>query len=127
MKTFFIALLMVVSFNSFAQSMSCLQKLLPYNNNSGVHQVVKEEWDLGKDSLDSEAATKAMRFLTNSKLFCRDNEISVTIDSVCSQVLSDVPESLVCYLQTNLGHFVITKDRMRNLNFIFSRDKKPTL
>lgn len=114
----------MISLSTFAQEITCLEKLLPYNRYSGVHQVTKDEWTDGKEVLDVEGARTALMFLTNSKLLCRQNEITIKVAPVCGQQLADLPQSNSCFVFTNLGYFIISRDFGRNTNFIFSKDKK---
>ena len=104
--------------------MSCLDKLLPYNRYSGLHQITKEEWSDGRDEFDPEGAKAALNFLVNSKLFCRQNEVTIATGPDCMSLSVDVPQSHICFIFTNIGHFTISRDQVRNFNFIFSRDKR---
>lgn len=109
---------------SYSQSLTCLDKLLPYNKHSGLHQVTRDEWNDGKEGLDNESAKNALVFLTNSRLLCRADEVVIKVAPSCSQLLADLPQSQTCFAFTNLGYFVISKDNGRNINFIFSKDKR---
>lgn len=117
-------LLLITSVSSFAQGMTCLEKLLPYSRFSGLHTVSKEEWYDGKEVLDSEGAKAAITFLIHSKLFCQPGESIIKIEPVCSQQIEDIQQSQSCFVYTNLGHFVLNRDNGRNINFIFTRDKR---
>jgi hypothetical protein len=114
----------VFSFHLFAQEMTCLEKLLPNNRHSGVHQVSREEWADDKEILDVESAKAALNFLTQSKLLCRSHEITVKVGPTCSQISADLTQSQACFAFTNLGYFFISRDMGRNTNFIFSKDKR---
>jgi hypothetical protein len=119
-----IAVLVLVSSSAFAQEMTCLDKLLPFNRHSGVHQITKEQCSVCSDTLDSAGARKALNSLIISRLFCRENEVQLTMEPMCDVVSADIPDSNVCYVKTNLGHFFITKDRARNFNIIFSKSAR---
>jgi hypothetical protein len=118
-------LFMLFSFNlaAFAQEITCLEKLLPFNRHSGTHQLDRNEWNDGKDVLDEESARVAVTFLTNSKLLCKAGEVVINIDPVCAQIIAGLPQSNTCFLFTNLGYFIISRDNGKNVNFIFSKDK----
>ncbi len=109
---------------SFAQEMTCLDKLLPYNRYSGLHQLTKDEWTDGKNTLDPEIVKKAVTFLTNSKLLCRDGEVVIKVFPICNQTIADLPQSNTCFVYTNLGYFVVSRDNGTNINFIFSKDRR---
>lgn len=115
---------LTLSATAFAQEMTCLDKLLPFNRYSGLHQLVKEEWTDAKEGLDAESARGALTFLTNSKLLCKTNEMVIKIDPVCTLTITDLPQSNSCFIFTNLGYFVVTRDSGRNVNFIFSKDRR---
>lgn len=110
--------------SAFAQELTCLDKLLPFSRHSGMHQLAKEEWYDGKEGLDAESAKAALTFLTNSKLLCKPNEIAIKVFPVCSSIIADLTQSNTCFVYTNVGYFVISRDNGRNVNFIFSKDKR---
>ncbi len=124
MKSCFILLTLTFSLELLAQEMTCLDKLLPFNRYSGLHQVTKEEWTDNRDDFDPESAKSALNFLVNSKLFCRQNEMSIATGPDCTSIVAGVPQSTICFVFTNLGHFTITRDQVRNFNFIFTRDRQ---
>jgi hypothetical protein len=121
-----IVLIIVIIFqtHAFAQEMTCLDKLLPFNRYSGQHQVSKEEWNDGKEVIDSESARSALTYLTNAKLFCKTNEVVIKVAPICSTIIADLPQSNTCFMYTNVGYFVLSRDLGRNMNFIFSKDKR---
>jgi hypothetical protein len=120
----FSVFILCFSLSAFAQELTCLDKLLPFNRHSGLHQVLRDEWSDGKEVLDTEGAEAALKFLTNSKLLCRTGEVVVKLAGTCSQTVADLPQSNTCFIFTNLGYFVLSRDNVRNINFIFSRDKR---
>jgi hypothetical protein len=125
MELILIFIFMVLSLPLFAQSIPCQDKLLLYNRTSGAHLLTKNEWnDGGKDALDSDSALSAFRTLIINKLMCLESEITVKIAPACQTFLVDIPQSTTCYLFTSLGYFFISKDMGRNVNFVFSKDKR---
>lgn len=124
MKKFTILfVLLVFQLSAYAQQMTCLDKLLPYNRFSGVHFIAREEWHDGKDVLDAEGAKHALAYLINSKLLCKSNEVVIKIQPECQTIIADLPQSQTCFLFTNVGHFTISKDTARNVGLIFSKDR----
>lgn len=123
-KTSIAFLLLVLSVSSFAQGLTCLDKLLPYNRHSGLHQLTPDEWRDENESLTPEKALVAVTFLTNSKLFCRTGEVVIKLDPFCGRTLQDLPESNSCFVFTNLGYFILTRDHASNTNFIFTKDSR---
>ncbi len=123
-KALILFTMLVLQTTAFAQEMTCLDKLLPFNRYSGLHQLVKEEWTDVRDGLDAESAKAAVNFLVNSKLLCKTNEMVIKIDPVCTSVIADLPQSNSCFVYTNLGYFTATRDTGRNVNFIFTKDKR---
>lgn len=125
MKTIFFISLLTLSMGSFAQGLSCMDKLLPSGRFSGAHLLAKTEWnDPGKEALDQESALTAFHALINNKLLCSHNEVTIKIHPTCQTFQPDIPKSTVCYLFTNIGYFFISRDMGRNVNFTFSRDKR---
>lgn len=124
MKSLSTILLLLFSVTSLAQEMSCLDRLLPFNRHSGLHMVTRDEWNDGKENLNVENVTLALRFLINSKLLCQPNEVTIRVEAICNQAIADLPQSNSCFVFTNLGYFVATRDAGRNVNFIFSKDKR---
>ncbi len=117
-------ILVFISSLSFAQEMTCLDKLLPFNRHSGLHQVNNDEWSDGKDALDPEGTEKVIKFLINSKFLCKSGEVVIKVSPVCTSIITDLPQSNTCFVFTNLGYFVVSRDNVRNVNFIFSRDRR---
>lgn len=117
-------LLLTFCFSGFAQEMSCLDKLLPYSRFSGLHSVTKDEWYDGKDALDPESAKNVVTFLVNSKLLCRAGEFVIKLEPTCAYLLPDIPQSNSCFVYTNFGHFLVNRDNGRNVNLIFTKDKR---
>jgi hypothetical protein len=109
---------------ALAQELTCLDKLLPFSRFSGLHHLSREEWNDGKDYLDAENSRLALNSLLGGKLLCRSGEVQIKIAPVCQVLLADIPHSNVCYVHTNLGYFVISRDNGRNVNFIFSKDRR---
>lgn len=125
MKKFVITVsLALFSIAASANELTCLDKLLPYSRYSGSHQLLRDEWNDGKEMLDAEGAKNAMSFLVNSKLLCRPNEIAIKIQAACQLIHADVNQSNVCFIFTNLGYFTLTKDNGKNINITFSKDKQ---
>lgn len=124
MKISFILMTIFFSLSGIAQEMTCIDKLLPYNRHSGLHQVTPDEWRDTRDVFDAETVKSALAFLTNSKLLCRNGEIAIKFQPECMTMIPDLPQSQSCFVFTNLGYFTITRDNARNLNFIFSKDKR---
>lgn len=118
--------LLFFSINTYAQSISCLSKLLPYNRFSGTHILLKQEWTDNKETLDAETAINSLKYLLSNKLYCTENEVVTTVEPVCDLLIKDMPQSNTCFLSTNLGHFHITRDSAKNINFVFTKDKSST-
>lgn len=113
-----------LNLSAFAQEMTCLDKLLPYNKHSGLHLITRDEWNDGKEMLDSEGAKNVLTYLTNSRLLCKSHEVVIKVSPVCTPILPDLTQSNTCFIFTNLGYFIATRDNGRNVNFIFSKDKR---
>lgn len=126
MNKFFITFIfLLLTCSSFAQQMTCLDKLLPFNRHSGLHQLTNDEWNQKNNlSLDADVTESALKFLINTKLLCRNNEVVIKVRPTCSLVLPDINQSNVCFAFTNLGYFIISKDNAKNFNFIFTRDRR---
>lgn len=117
-------LFLFLSLSAGAQELTCLDKLLHFSRHSGLHQVTRDEWSDGKEMMDPESVKGALAFLTNSKLLCKSNEVTIKVHPVCASLLPDLPHSNTCFVYTNVGFFVVSRDIGRNMNFIFSKDKR---
>lgn len=115
---------LVFSLSGLAQEFTCIDKLLPFNRHSGLHQITKDEWSDTREQFDPESAKAALNFLVNSKLLCRQNEVVIKVAPICATMIADIPQSHSCFIFTNLGYFTVTRDNGRNYNFIFTRDKR---
>ncbi len=123
MKKLILLLTLTASFSSIATEINCLDKLLPVQRTSGVHQLSREEWEDGRDVFDAEGAKASLSYLVNSKLLCRQNEVVIKVEPTCSQIAADIQQSFSCFVFTNLGYFIITRDISRTNNFIFTKNK----
>lgn len=124
MKKIIGLLILFTSLQSMAQELTCIDKLLPFNRHSGLHMVTRDEWNDGKEGIDAEGAKSAITFLINSKLLCKTGEVVIKILPVCAQTLADQPQSNTCFAYTNVGYFIVSRDNGRNVNLIFSKDKR---
>ncbi len=123
MKLYFTLIVSAFSFSVMAQGLTCLDKLLPFNRHSGVHMLTREQCSTCADVLTKDSAKLALKTLLNSRLFCSETDVILSMDPVCDLVARDLPDSQICFVKTNLGHFFISKDYARNFNFIFTREK----
>jgi hypothetical protein len=123
-KTVLIFSMLAINISAFAQEMTCLEKLLPFNRYTGLHLVTKDEWTDGKENFDADSMKSALSYLVNSKLFCKSSEVVIKVFPVCTQHVADLPQSLTCFAYTNLGYFVASRDNARNVSFIFSKDRR---
>lgn len=122
-KVLITLILSLFASGAIAQELTCLDKLLPNNRYSGLHQITKEEWqDTGTD-FNNVAAKVALNSLLRSKLFCKETEYKIVIEPFCSFLAPDIAKSQVCFAYTSIGHFTFTRDSGKNVNFIFTRDK----
>ncbi len=124
MKTSVMLFALFVSLSAFSREITCLDKLLPFNRYSGLHHVDRDEWYDGQETLEPEGVSKGIAFLTNVKLLCKSEEVVVTVAPVCSVLIPELPQSNSCFVFTNVGYFVVSRDNNRNMNFIFSRDRR---
>jgi hypothetical protein len=125
MKAIVIIAMILLGATAFAQDITCLDKLMPRSRFSGVHQLTKEEWSESNELLlDPESSKLALKTLTQSKLFCKPDEVKIKLEPVCAQTIADIPQSLSCFVFTNIGYFIITKDAGKGTNFVFAKDRK---
>ena len=124
MNKFFLIFFLAFHLSSAqAQELTCLDKLLPNNRYSGIHQVMKEEWSDDSTELNNINAKTVLQYLLRSKLFCKDQEYKIAIEPFCTKLSADIQKSNTCFAYTSIGYFVFTRDLGKNTNFIFSRDK----
>ncbi len=124
MKISLALLVLLGTLPTFAQEMTCLEKILTYSRYSGLHYLSRDEWSESADPLTVQSARAALNSLLGGKLLCDTNEYEVKGAPVCTTLMPDIPQSNVCYIYTNLGYFVVSKDNGKNVNFIFSRDNR---
>ena len=121
---FFIATLLMSS-TSFAQ-LRCVDKLIPVPRPSVAHYLLSTEWTGGQtDVITDGDAARAMNSFIFGKLLCRTTEIEFATAPTCAQIDATIPDSLVCYVNSNLGHFIISQDSGKNLHIVFHKVKRP--
>lgn len=123
------ALGLLLVFTTFKADASCINPLtVDYSSDSMVYQLDADNYDIrdyGKDHLAH--AIKMIRILVEEKLGCARTDINFgrgpwgKSRSKCLKVQPDADESLVCYVESNLGNFIVTWDSHTTVNFIFKR------
>lgn len=121
-------LLLAVSEFSSASETRCIDRLTDaYSTDSMSHTINLNDInirDYGNDHLAF--SIKIVRELLN-EVGCSGNDINFgrssrgRSHSRCHQVLRGVPSSRVCYVESNLGYFFLTRDMLTNVNITFNR------
>ena len=118
---FIILLLISLYIQTVFGQIECIDKLLPYSRTSANHHIDQNEWMPSGSDFDSVNARIALNSLVGGKLLCKQDEFHITLDPVCKSLITDVPESIVCYAESNLGTFLMNIDSFQNVNFTFRK------
>jgi hypothetical protein len=122
--------LFMISFSSFAIEKSCTELLTQnYSKNSHSYQMNEEELTGISEFVESYDISKNISFkvveVLLERLKCNKKGVSFTSypfnRSSCKEIVPGVSTSYVCYVESNVGYFVINMDMMSTVNVTFNR------
>lgn len=121
-------LLLAVSEFTSAEESRCINRLTnSYSNDSMSHTLNLNDYevrDYGNDHLA--LSIKMVRELLND-VGCSRTAVNFGRSSTgrshnrCNQILRGVPSSRVCYVETNLGYFFVTRNMLTSIHITFNR------
>ena len=121
-------LLLAVSEFTAAEEARCINRLTDsYSSDSSSHVLNLNDYEIRDYRNDHLAfSIRMVRELLND-VGCSKNAInfgrsgSGRSHSRCEQVIRSVPSSRVCYVETNLGYFFVTRNSLTNIHITFNR------
>jgi hypothetical protein len=121
-------LLLAVSEFTSANEARCINRLTSgYSSDSMSHTLDLNDYEIRDYRNDHLAfSIRMVRELLND-VGCSKNAINFgrsangRSHSRCDQVLRSVPSSRVCYVETNLGYFFVTRNMLTNIHITFNR------
>lgn len=128
MKQFSLLVLALLTLNTFANDKECRQILSNNGYDDSTHYVIDsdevEPKDFGRDYL-----AESIYFIRHliEREGCNKHAINFgrgsrgRSSSRCKNIVDDMPNSLSCYVETNLGYFFVTRDFLTKVHVIFNR------
>ncbi|WP_127718141.1 hypothetical protein [Halobacteriovorax sp. HLS] len=121
-------LLVAVSQFTSASESTCIDNLTDgYTADSATHTLNINDLEIRDYGNDHVAfSIKIVRELLE-EVGCRRNDVNFgrgsrgRSHSRCEQVLRGTPSSRVCYVESNLGYFFVTRDLLTNVHITFNR------
>lgn len=122
-----LGLLVLLSQAIHASPRECRENLMFYSNRDSYQFSVANDAidrDFGRDYLAQ--AIYAIRILLD-KHRCSPKDINFgrgahgTSHSKCSNIIANEDQTRVCYVETNLGYFLVSQDLLDTFNVIYSR------
>ncbi len=95
-------------------SSSCYRALLSGNSDSGVHQIHVSH--ISESNLLSSMSKLGIHLLLKE---CGCNPVLNKIN--CGEAILGNKLTQICYMKSNWGYFLVSKDYLDNLNIIFNR------
>ena len=95
-------------------ALSCTQALLNGNVDSNVYSM----GSIGAFDLYHVPAKEAVSNLLHK--YCPKKKVSID-DMSCREIQKGNPDSRVCYVETEVGYFFVTRDMMENVSVVFNR------
>jgi len=122
-----LGLLVLLSQSIHASPRECIDNLMYYSNRDSYQFTVTNDVvdrDFGRDYLAQ--AIYTIRILLD-KHRCSQNDVNFgrgpqgRSHSKCSNILTNENQTRVCYVETNLGYFLVSQDLLDTFNVIYSR------
>ena len=95
-------------------TLSCTQALLNGNADSNIYSM----GNLGAFNLYHVPVKEAVFKLLHK--YCPNEKIRIE-DMECREIQKNNPDSRVCYVETEVGYFFVTRDMLENVNVVFNR------
>lgn len=119
----FIVALLSLSFLAGEAHADCYRNLSNDFKDSQSFQISNIDVSEGFVEAPKNNALQAVRQLAN-RLGCEKSELK--LDDVkssisCRDVAPGISVSKVCYVESDLGYFLVSKDMLENMNIIFNR------
>jgi len=121
-------LLLAMSQWANASESRCINRLTnDYSQDSVTHTMELNDYELRNYGNDHLAFSIKMIRNLIADVGCSGNVINFGRSSRgrshnrCEQVLRGVPSSRVCYVETNLGYFFVTRDMLTKIHVTFNR------
>jgi len=122
-----LGLLFLLSQTIHASPRECIDNLMFHANRDSYQFTVADDTvdrDFGRDYLAQ--AIYAIRILLD-KHRCSQNDVNFgqgpqgRSHSRCSVIIANEDQTRVCYVETNLGYFLVSRDLLDTFNLIYSR------
>lgn len=122
-----LGLLVLLSQAIHASPKECIDNLMFYANRDSYQFTVADDAvdrDFGRDYLAE--AIYSIRILLD-KHRCSQNDVNFgqgphgRSHSKCTNIVAGEDQSRVCYVETNLGYFIVTRDLLDTFNIVYSR------
>lgn len=102
-------------------SKDCYEKLLGNQFDSNTHQVYELQNVSDDVRANRLAYSKAAINRLTQILDCAPEELKFQGKTSCKEILPGYQRSKVCYIEANLGYFLVAIDYMENINITFNR------
>jgi len=114
MKKLMMALVCLVVFTTAHAGADCYTRLLKGGNDSVVHQ-------LNVMDVSPSYTLKSMT-ITGLQNLLKDCGCKPTLNKVqCGQAIRGNDLTAICYVESDMGYFLVNRDYLDNLNVIFNR------
>jgi hypothetical protein len=117
----------IFSFLVFTEvaSADCYEKFTQgFSKDSHAYQVYGEDLSEDYESLNLEISLAAVHFVAK-KIGCSDDEMTISNKGLslaaCRRIHPKAYLSLSCFIEANVGYFMVSEDMMGNLNIVFNR------
>lgn len=119
-----LALLAVASYGqAFASMENCRMNLLDdYKGDSKSYQIADESLVNDFDSSPRSYSIESVQNLSNSLVKKSGLNCQVEVSKAsCKRIIANVDSSMVCYLESEIGYFLVSKDQLSGVNIVFNR------
>ncbi len=107
---------------SLGSNAACYDKLIsepPYDSRSFfIHEAL---YEVDAEELSESSSIRVIEKLLRDRVGCQDKAIAESFEASCKELMPGKSWSKVCYVESQMGYFVIQMDMMEGAHVIFNR------
>jgi len=115
-------ILLVSLFFSLGAFADCYDRLIsepPHDSRSFF--VYEALYEVDAEELNESSSKAVVQKLLKDKIGCQEKSLNVEFRASCKELMPGKSWSKVCYLESQMGYFVIQMDMMEGAHVIFNR------
>lgn len=122
MKFFTLSFLSLLHLTVLAGEIPCVEKLTRNGTEKSSHFYLRADiykWTNDYNELNPNVAQEALNFFLRHRVHCELDEVTITKEILCNEIVPGNKISRQCFFETNLGYFTLSKDGFNSFHIIF--------